>query len=126
MMTDKINHNGSGLGRLQKAFICSLAGFKFVFQHEAAFRQELLLTIILTPLAFVVGESPTEVLCLLGSLILMLIVEIINTAVEVVVDRISPDIHPLSKHAKDLGSAAVFMALVFAALTWLLIGLVHL
>ena len=123
MVTDKINHNGHGPGRLKKAFYCSMAGFKFVFQHEAAFRQELLLAIILTPCAFWLTEDLIRQLCLIGSLILVLIVEIINTAVEVVVDRISPDIHPLSKHAKDLGSAAVFLALGFASLTWLLIGL---
>jgi diacylglycerol kinase (ATP) len=123
MITEKNNHNGQGLGRLQKAFYCSMSGFRFVIQHEAAFRQELLLVIILTPLAFVVGTSILEVLCLLGSLILVLIVEIINTAIEVVIDRISDEIHPLSKHAKDLGSAAVFLALLFASVTWLLIGL---
>jgi diacylglycerol kinase (ATP) len=122
-MADKNNHNGHGLRRLQKAFYCSMSGFRFVIQHEAAFRQELLLVIILTPLAFVIGTSTLEVLCLLGSLVLVLIVEILNTAIEVVIDRISHEVHPLSKHAKDLGSAAVFLALVFVGATWFWIGL---
>jgi diacylglycerol kinase (ATP) len=122
MITDKINHNGDGPGRLKKAFFCSMSGFKFVFQHEAAFRQELFLAIILTPCAFWLTDSLVRQLCLLGSLMLVLIVEIVNTAIEVVIDRISDEIHPLSKYAKDLGSAAVFLALTFAGLTWLLIG----
>lgn len=123
MTTNKINPNGTGAGRLKKAFFCSLSGFKFIFQHEAAFRQEILLAIILTPCAFVLTDDPLRQLCLIGVLVLVLIIEVVNTAIEVVVDRISSEIHPLSKHAKDLGSTAVFLTLVFAAITWLVIGL---
>jgi len=89
--------------------------------HEAAFRQELLLCIILAPLAFYFGRTGVEKALLLGSLLLILIVELLNSAVEATVDRIGEDEHELAGRAKDIGSAAVFLSLVNAAVIWLLI-----
>jgi diacylglycerol kinase (ATP) len=99
-----------------------LSGFRYIVQNEAAFRQELILCLILAPCAFFLADTAVEIACLLGSLMLLLMVEIINTAIEVTIDRISDEIHPLSKHAKDLGSAAVFLALTLTTMVWLVIG----
>ncbi|MEZ5741943.1 MAG: diacylglycerol kinase [Burkholderiaceae bacterium] len=98
----------------------SLAGFRRAWQEEA-FRVEVCLAIPLTPLALWLGGSPIERVVLVGSLAVILIVELLNTAVEVVVDRISVERHPLSKQAKDLGSAAVLVALLFGILVWSLV-----
>lgn len=113
--------SGKGLGRLYRAFGWSMAGLKAAFVHEAAFRQELLLCIILAPLAFYFGRTGVEKALLLGSLLLILIVELLNSAVEATVDRIGEDEHELAGRAKDIGSAAVFLSLVNAAVIWLLI-----
>jgi len=123
MLSKQHKSNGRGIYRIKKAFICSLSGLRFVFINEAAFRQELLLAVVLFPFAFIIGEDTIERLCLIGTLILLLVVEIINSAIEVIVDRISTDIHPLSKHAKDLGSAAVFLMLLMTAVVWLAIAI---
>ncbi|KPJ97414.1 MAG: diacylglycerol kinase [Desulfobacterales bacterium SG8_35] len=112
---------GKGLGRLYRAFVWSMAGLKAAFEHEAAFRQELLLCVILAPLALYFGGTGVERALLLGSLLLILIVELLNSAVEAVVDRIGTDEHVLAGRAKDMGSAAVFLALVNAGLIWLLV-----
>ncbi len=120
-MTERQNPNGRGVQRLVKAFMCSMAGFRFIFSSEAAFRQELLIVLILLPVAYAAGDTAAERVLLIGVLFLVLIVEVINTAIEVVIDRISADIHPLSKHAKDLGSAAVLLSLVVAVICWMVI-----
>ena len=112
-----------GLPRLVAAFHSSLAGLRSAFQEEEAFRQELLLCMVFAPLAFWIGENGFEQALLVGSLLLILIVEILNSAVETVVDRIGLERHPLSGKAKDMGSAAVFLSLVNAAVIWLLIFL---
>jgi len=109
------------LGRLQRAFAWSMAGLKAAFAHEAAFRQELLLCIVLTPAALFLGRTGVEKALLLGSLLLILIVELLNSAVEATVDRISTEDHDLAGRAKDLGSAAVFLSLVNAGIVWFLI-----
>jgi diacylglycerol kinase (ATP) len=107
-----------GLRRILDAAGYSAAGFKSAWRGEEAFRQEVLLGIVLMPLALWLGQSSTERLLLVASWLVVMIVEILNTAVEATVDRISDDNHPLSGQAKDLGSAAVFLSLVLAALVW--------
>lgn len=86
--------------------------------EEAAFRQELVLAIVLIPASFWVGQSWLEICFLIGTVLLVLITEILNSAIEAVVDRVGPEWHALSKNAKDLGSAAVLLALAFCLLTW--------
>lgn len=113
--------SGKGFGRLQRAFAWSMAGLKAAFVHEAAFRQELLLCVFLIPPAFFLGKTGVEKAMLLGSLLLILIVELLNSAVEATVDRISTEDHELAGRAKDLGSAAVFLSLVNAGIVWCLI-----
>ncbi|MBU2538597.1 MAG: diacylglycerol kinase [Proteobacteria bacterium] len=114
-------NSGAGLTRLRNAFGWSMAGLKAAFQHEKAFQQELGLCLILAPLALWLGNTGVEKALLLGSLLLVLIVEIINSAIEAVVDRFGNEHHILSGRAKDMGSAAVFLALANVALTWLLV-----
>ncbi len=96
----------------------SLKGLRYAFHHETAFRQELALCVPLLPLAWWIGSGPVEWILLLGSCLLVLIVELVNSAIESVVDRIGTEHHELSGRAKDIGSAAVMLALVAAGLTW--------
>ena len=96
----------------------SVMGLRAAFRNEAAFRQELFLCLVLVPLALWLGQNAVEWILLIGSCLLVLIVELLNTAVEAVVDRIGPERHELSGRAKDIGSAAVMMALMIAGLTW--------
>ena len=116
------NHNQKGIGRIWNATLYSLAGIRAAWKHEAAFRQEVLLSLILTPAAFWLGGSTVERLLLIGSCLIVLITELLNSAVEAAIDRISDDKHRLSARAKDLGSAAVFISLWLAGITWGLIG----
>ncbi|MEQ5803171.1 diacylglycerol kinase [Halomonas sp. H10-9-1] len=99
----------------------SWMGLKAAWRHESAFRQELTLCLLLLPLVWWVGDGPVEWLLLLGSCAIVLIVELLNSAIESVVDRIGPEHHELSGRAKDLGSAAVMASLLLAGLTWLLL-----
>lgn len=108
----------SGMTRLLKAFGNSIKGFVGVYRHEAAFRQELLLAVLLVPLGIYLGHNGIERALLVGSVLLVLVVEILNSSIEAVVDRIGLERHELSGLAKDLGSAAVFLALVMVAVTW--------
>lgn len=107
-----------GVRRILNALRYSCWGLQAAFREEAAFRQLLLLNIVLIPIALYVDVSSVERALLIGVLLLSLIVELFNSAVEAVVDRISLELHPLSKRAKDLGSAAQFMALVLIASVW--------
>lgn len=100
----------------------SLKGLYAAFCHESAFRQELLICVLLLPLALWLGQGPLEWVLLIGSCLLVLIVELVNSAIESVVDRIGTEPHELSGRAKDLGSAAVMLTLLLAALTWGLLG----
>jgi diacylglycerol kinase (ATP) len=111
----------TGLRRLWLATGHSLHGLKLCYQSEAAFRQEVWLAAVLLPLSFLVGGSGVERALLAGSVLLLLVVELLNTAVEVVVDRIGLERHALSGFAKDVGSSAVMLMLVLVALTWALI-----
>lgn len=111
----------SGIKRIFAAFFYSIEGFKTAWKIEHAFRQELILTVIASVIAFLLPVSAYEKLAMIGVLLLVLILELINSAVEAVVDRVSLDRNPLSKNAKDFGSAAVFLALSLAAGTWAVI-----
>jgi len=113
--------NNRGLRRLINAARWSMKGFRSTFRNEEAFRQELLLLVILAPLGYWLGQTGVERALLIGSLFLVLIVELLNTAVETVVDRIGPEQHKLSGRAKDQGSAAVFLAVLLVILTWALV-----
>ncbi len=115
--------NLMGIARLTAAWSNSMAGLKAAWTHEEAFRQEVVLFLIGTPLAFWLGETAIEKLLLIGSLILLMIIELLNSAVEVAIDRIGMERHELSGRAKDIASAAVLFGTVLTALTWLLIGL---
>ncbi|MBF0128177.1 MAG: diacylglycerol kinase [Magnetococcales bacterium] len=108
----------TGWTRLINATGYSLLGMRAAWQNEAAFRQEAVLTVLLTPLGFWLGQGAVERSLLIGSLLLVLAFELLNSGVEAVVDRIGPEHHPLAGRAKDLGSAAVFMALLNVALIW--------
>lgn len=113
----------SGVKRIYAAFSYSMQGFRTAWKSEHAFRQELMLAIPAAVLALLLPVSPLEKLALIAVLVLVLIVELINSAIEAVVDRISFERHPLSKNAKDFGSAAVFLALSLAGATWAVIVL---
>jgi diacylglycerol kinase (ATP) len=111
----------SGIKRIVAAFGYSAAGFRTAWRNEHAFRQELLLAVPGTVIALMLPVARLEKLLLVAVLVLVLIVELLNSAIESVVDRISLESHPLSKNAKDIGSAAVFLALALATITWLVV-----
>jgi diacylglycerol kinase (ATP) len=115
------NQNAKGFKRIYNAFFFSLKGFKAVWEHEEAFRQEILLLIIITPLALWLGETNIEKTLLIGSIVLVLMVELLNSAIETLVDRVGIEHHELSGRAKDIGSAAVSLSLVWAGFTWVMI-----
>jgi diacylglycerol kinase (ATP) len=98
----------------------SLRGLKHCYHSEAAFRQEVWASCVLVPLALWLGRTGVERVLLVGSVLFVMIVELLNTGIEVVVDRISHEQHRLSGFAKDLGSSAVLLALLLAAITWAL------
>lgn len=112
------NQNAKGFKRLVNACFFSAAGFKATWEHEEAFRQEVMLFVATTPLALWLGETTIEKLLLIGSIVLVMLVELLNTAVESVVDRVGFEHHELSGRAKDIGSAAVMLSLAWAAVTW--------
>lgn len=115
-------HKGkTGLRRLWNAFHYSLAGFRAAYQNEDAFRQEALLAAVLIPAALLSPAGAGGKAAMIASVLLVLIVELLNSAVEATVDRISLDDHLLAKRAKDIGSAAVFLSLVNLAVVWLLV-----
>ncbi|NLZ18042.1 MAG: diacylglycerol kinase [Desulfobulbaceae bacterium] len=117
-MNDK-RQNGQGLARIVRATRCSWAGLLAAWENEAAFRQEAIMVIVLLPLALWLGENGVERALLGGSLLLVLIVELLNSSIEAAVDRIGPERHELSGRAKDLGSAAVGCAIGVVAFVWL-------
>lgn len=109
----------TGLTRLWHATGYSLAGLQAACS-EKAFRQEALLALVLLPLSFWLGQHWTETALLAGTVVLVLIVELLNSGIETAIDRFGGELHPLSKRAKDLGSAAVLLALLLAGSTWAL------
>ena len=110
-----------GFSRLLNATRYSVDGLAAAWRHEDAFRQELVLATVLLPVALLLPLPGVEKVVLIGSVLLVLIVELLNTAIEVAVDRDSVEIDPLAKRAKDYGSAAVMIALLVAAMTWVTI-----
>ena len=115
-------HKGkTGLRRLWNAFHYSLAGFTAAYQNEDAFRQESLLAAVLIPLALFLPAGAVGKALMIASVLLVLIVELLNSAVEATVDRISLEDHRLAKRAKDIGSAAVLLSLVNLAVVWALV-----
>jgi diacylglycerol kinase (ATP) len=111
----------TGIKRLANAFTYSVAGTLAAFKHEDAFRQEVILSAVLIPLAIYLGQTAIEQALMIASILLIIIVELLNSSVEATVDRISVKRHKLSKRAKDIGSAAVFFSLINAAVIWFLI-----
>jgi diacylglycerol kinase (ATP) len=111
----------TGLRRLINAFGYSIAGTFAAFKHEDAFRQEVILSAILIPLALYLGQTGIEQALMIASIILVIIVELLNSSLEATVDRISVKRHKLAKRAKDIGSAAVFFSLINATVIWFLI-----
>lgn len=112
-------HKGNrGLTRAWHAAKNSWCGIVYAFQEESAFRQELFLLVVLSPIALFLPVSPLEKCVLIASLIMVLVVELLNSSVEAAIDRISFDHHDLSKRAKDFGSAAVMLALLISTLLW--------
>ena len=115
-------HKGkTGIRRIWNALFYSVDGIRAAYRHEDAFRQEVLLALVLLPLALFMPTSGIGKALLMGSVLLVLIVELLNSAVEATVDRISLENHRLAKRAKDIGSAAVFLSLTNVVIVWVLV-----
>ena len=113
-------HKGrTGIDRVIRATGYSLSGLTTAYRGESAFRQEFWLAVVLVPAAFWLGRNWVEVALLAGSVLIVLIVELLNSGIEAAIDRVSFEIHDLSKRAKDLASAAVFLSLLLCAGIWL-------
>lgn len=110
--------NGSGIGRIIKAAKCSMQGFAASWKHESAFRQESVLALLSVPLAAWLANSVSQFALLVSVWCLVLVVELLNSAIESLTDRVSLERHELSGRAKDMGSAAVFVSLIIVALVW--------
>lgn len=115
------SNQGSHLNHLRHSTGYSLQGLKKAYRSEMAFRQEVWLACILIPIGLFLGNGVVEKVLLCGSILFVLIIELLNSAIETVVDRIGTEKHELSGKAKDIGSAAVFLALMLCGLTWFLI-----
>jgi len=109
----------TGFRRIINAAGYSWLGLKAAYKHESAFRQEVWLALVLIPLGLFLGQEWTDKAMLIGSVLLVLIVELLNSGIEAVVDRIGDEPHKLSGRAKDMGSAAVLIALIIAAVVWI-------
>lgn len=116
----KVPDKASGITRILRAFGYTFDGLKATFKSEAAFRQELLASLILIPVALYYGPNGTAKAMMIGSLLVVLVAEIINSAIEAVVNRFGPEWNAYAKHAKDAGSAAVFVACCNVGVVWLL------
>ncbi|WNC70138.1 diacylglycerol kinase [Thalassotalea nanhaiensis] len=112
--------NGTGIKRLFKATYCSIKGFKAAWKHESAFRQELVLVLVLFPFSFVIAQSTNHWLVLFFSLIFLLFSELVNSALEALADKVCLEHDELIGRAKDIGSAIVFLALIFLKLVWII------
>jgi diacylglycerol kinase (ATP) len=117
--TQESPHKGkTGLVRVWNAMFYSFAGLRSAWKHEDAFRQESILAMLMLPLAFLLTSNNASRALMIASVLLVLIVELINSAIEATVDRISLENHRLAKRAKDIGSAAVFIALMNVLVVW--------
>jgi len=115
------NQNVKGIKRIINACYFSIAGFKATWQHEEAFRQDVILAAVGIPAALWLTTDSIERVLLISSLFIVVLTELINSAIEAVVDRIGPEQHELSGRAKDIGSAAVMLSLAMAVMTWAMI-----
>lgn len=111
----------TGFKRLVKAAGYSWHGLCSTFKHESAFRQELAISVVVTPLALWLGDDAVSRALMIGSVFMVLVVELLNSAIEAAIDRVGNEHHLLSARAKDMGSAAVLVAIVNAAIIWLLL-----
>lgn len=111
----------TGLRRLINAFSYSMAGFRAAYKNEDAFRQEVLMAIVLLPLAFYLGKTALHTALMIACVLLVMIVELLNSSIEATVDRISLENHQLAKRAKDIGSAAVLLSLINLFVVWILL-----
>lgn len=111
----------TGITRWKKAFEFTCLGLKATYKHEEAFRQEVFVLAIAIPLAFWLGDTNIEIVLMIGSVLLLLIVELLNSAIEAAIDRFGGEIHELSGRAKDMGSAAVFITMLNAIMVWILL-----
>ena len=111
----------TGITRWKKAFEFTCLGLKATYKHEEAFRQEVFVLAIAIPLAFWLGDTNIEIVLMIGSVLLLLIVELLNSAIEAAIDRFGGEIHELSGRAKDMGSAAVFVTMLNAIMVWILL-----
>ena len=118
-MSDR--HKPTGLTRLVRAFGYSFQGFRHTWREEAAFRQEVMLSLLLIPVGLYFGNSGVERALLVSPMLLILVVEILNSAVEAIVDRSGTERHPLAGMAKDMGSAAVMLSFALLGTVWFLI-----
>ena len=120
-MADEIGHLPRRPARVLKAALWSLNGLRAAWLHESSFRLEVYLLAILGPLGIALGETPVERVLLLGSCLLVLALELLNSAIEAVIERYGPEFHALSGRAKDMGSAAVFVAMLNVEMVWVLL-----
>ncbi|WP_159680041.1 diacylglycerol kinase [Luteimonas sp. 9C] len=120
-MADGIGHRPRGFGRMLQATVWSCQGLRAAWLHESSFRLEVYLLVVLAPLALWLGDSGVERALLLGSCLLVLAVELLNSAIEAVIERYGAEFHELAGRAKDMGSAAVFVTMVHVLVVWGLI-----
>ncbi|MGB3392232.1 MAG: diacylglycerol kinase [Stenotrophomonas sp.] len=120
-MADEIGNLPRGPARIFKAAVWSWQGLRAAWRHESSFRLEVYLFVLLTPLALWLGQSPVERALLVGSMLLVMAMELANSAIEAVIERYGPEFHVLAGRAKDMGSAAVFMLMMNVLLCWGLI-----
>jgi diacylglycerol kinase (ATP) len=107
-----------GMQRMIMATVYSARGLRFAWRHETAFRHECIVALVLVPLAFVIGESLAQAALLIGVCLVVLITELLNSALEAALDRMGDDHHPLTERAKDMSSAAVALSLVLVGVVW--------
>ncbi len=120
-MADEIGHLPRRPSRIFKATVWSMQGLRAAWLHESSFRLEVYLLVVMAPLALWLGRTGVERALLLGSCLLVLAVELLNSAIEAVIERYGPEFHELAGRAKDMGSAAVFMVMMNVLLVWGLI-----
>ncbi len=113
----------TGFTRVARATVFSWQGLKAAWRHESAFRQECVLSLLMAPVAFLLGENLAQTALLIGVCFVVLITELLNSAIEAVVDRVGHEHHDLAGQAKDMGSAAVMVSIVLVQVTWLLVAL---
>ncbi len=116
------NSDARGMRRILNAFHYTFAGFKAAWINEVAFREEIIIAIFVVPLGLWVGNSATQRAILVGIYFLIPLAELLNSAIEAIVDRMGPERHELSGRAKDLGSAAVFLSICIALIVWMIIA----